>query len=144
MICSRDTFAFDHQDLFLFFSPSILPQRLAAIRRLHLCLETSDIKQPFLWADFAPKGQNLMWEIIGRDIHGLKHLRLGLMGEHGAPYPTMNPSRWMESILQVRNLKTFHLDFYAPSNNWDELGDGGIELWTLLNDHMRSIVCSRS
>lgn len=126
LMYSCNTFDFDHQDLFLFFSRSILPQRLAAIRSLNLNLEISYIEQPFLWAESAPKGWTLMWDVIARDMPGLKHLRVSLVGEHGRPYPTADGDWWLESILQVRRLKTLQLEFRAPSDYWTYLGDGVI------------------
>ncbi|KAL8964751.1 MAG: hypothetical protein Q9197_006820 [Variospora fuerteventurae] len=141
LLYSSNTFDFDHQDLFLFFARSILPSRLTSIRCLHLNLKVSRIKQPFIWADTAPNGWSLMWEIIGRDMPGLKHLRVRFVGRTGAPFPTME-DWWMESMLQVKNLKTFRIIFDSPSNDWSEYGEGVIVLSTLLEDHIRSIVCS--
>ncbi|KAI4122487.1 MAG: hypothetical protein LQ341_007299 [Variospora aurantia] len=143
LLYSSNTFDFDHQDLFLFFARSILPSRLASIRCLHLNLKVSSIKQPFIWADNAPNGWSLMWEIIGRDMPGLKHLRVRLVGWTGAPFPTME-DWWMESMLQVKNLKTFRIIFDSPSNNWSEYGEGVIVMSTLLDDHIRSMVCSEA
>ncbi|KAL9008651.1 MAG: hypothetical protein Q9173_006244 [Seirophora scorigena] len=143
LLYSSNTFDFDHQDLFLFFSRSILPSRLAAIRRLHLNLDLrmSDIKRPWIWADAAPDGWSLMWEVIGRDMPGLKHLILRLSGWTDG---LRMEDRWMESMLQVRNLKTFRMSLEAPASNWFESGEGPIDpaKATLLNDHIRSIVCS--
>ncbi|KAL8931076.1 MAG: hypothetical protein Q9208_000179 [Pyrenodesmia sp. 3 TL-2023] len=100
---SSNTFDFDHQDLFLFFARSILPQRLARIRNLHLCLGTANITEPFLWGEPAVKGWALMWQIIGRDMPALKHLHVRLAEENVALYPTLEDNWWATSIVEVSN-----------------------------------------
>ncbi|KAI4101774.1 MAG: hypothetical protein LQ345_007399 [Seirophora villosa] len=142
LLYASNTFDFDHQDLFLFFSRSILPPRLAAIRRLHLNLDLRMcIKRSFIWADAAPHGWSLMWDVIGRDMPGLKHLILRLsVWTNGLRME----DRWVESMLQLRNLKTFEMSLDVPTSPWFELGEESIDAAkvTLLNDHIRGIVCS--
>ena len=138
----HNSFDFDHQDLFLFFSRSILPQRLAQIRRLELNLDIINIKKSFPWIEPAPNSWSLMWSVIGKHMPGLRHLSVQLGGEYGRPYPDMDNDWWLQSLLQVRNLKTFHFAYRAPSSNWTEFGDGVFEMSSLLEDHITRIVCS--
>ncbi|KAI4170492.1 MAG: hypothetical protein LQ346_008851 [Caloplaca aetnensis] len=142
---STNTFDFDHQDLFLFFARSILPQRLAMIRNLHLCLGTANVDQTFTAGERAINGWSLMWEIIGRDMLALRHLRLRLTEDfplYTTMYPTLNGDYWVKSILQVRNLKTFHLQFRpASEEDWHEFGDGVTRKSDALENYIRPIVC---
>lgn len=142
LIYSNNAFDFDNQDIFLFFSRSVLPQRLAQIRRLKLNLKVMDIEHTFPWIEAAPNGWSLMWLIIGRDMPGLKHLRVELVGLHGSPCPDMDADWWLQSLLQVRNLETFHLGYRASANYWTDFEDGVFETSKLLEGHIRSIVCS--
>ncbi|KAL8992620.1 MAG: hypothetical protein Q9188_007546 [Gyalolechia gomerana] len=138
---ARNTFDFDHQDLFLFFSRSVLPQRLAQIRSLELHLQVASIKTSFPWIESAPNSWKLMWTTIAEDMPALKHLRLGLAGEYGRSYPDMNADWWLQCLLQVKNLKTFHLEYDAPWNVWTEFGPTIYQMTKLLEDHIRSVVC---
>lgn len=139
---ARNTFDFDHQDLFLLFSRSILPQRLAHIRSLELHLEVTNIKNTFAWINPAPNSWKLMWTIIAEDMPALKHLRVGLVGEYARSYPDMDADWWLQCLLQVRNLKTFHLEYEASGNVWFEFGHTVYQMTKLLEDHIRSVVCS--
>lgn len=102
---SSNTFDFDHQNLFLFFARSILPQRLATIRNLHLCLGTASVAQAFLWGEPAVKGWDSMWHIIGRDMPALKQLNVRLVEQNIALHPTLDDDWWVKSILQVSTIK---------------------------------------
>lgn len=135
-----NTFDFDHQDLFLFFTRSILPPRLALIKHVHLNLAIPKTRTDFLW---GTNGWCLMWQVIGRDLPGLRHLRVRLVGWTGERFPSVD-EWWMESILGLRNLKTFSLEFDPPSNIWSEFGPRIVGMSALLDDHIRGIVCSGS
>ncbi|KAL9023860.1 MAG: hypothetical protein Q9196_006925 [Gyalolechia fulgens] len=139
---ARNTFDFDHQNLFLFFSRSILPQRLARIRSLELHLEVASIEMSFPWIGPAPNSWKLMWTTIAEGMPALKHLRVGLAGEYGRSYPDMNADWWLQCLLQVKNLKTFHLEYDAPLDIWGEFGLGIYQMTRLLEDRIRCVVCS--
>ncbi|KAL8904244.1 MAG: hypothetical protein Q9207_003405 [Kuettlingeria erythrocarpa] len=153
ILYSTNTFDFDHQDLFLFFARSILPQRLAMIRTLHLCLGTANIDQPFPPSgEPALNGWSLMWETIGREMLALRHLRLRLTEEdfslypnlYPTLYPTLDGDYWVKSMLQVRNLTSFHLQLRPTSEeDWHEFGDGVTRMSDLLENYIRVIVCSQ-
>ncbi|KAL8762371.1 MAG: hypothetical protein Q9184_001633, partial [Pyrenodesmia sp. 2 TL-2023] len=97
---SSNTFDFDHQDLFLLFARSILPQRLALIRNLQLCLGTANLDEAFLWTEPAVKGWGSMWQIIGNDMPALKHLHVRLLEQNVTLHPTLDDDWWVKSILQ--------------------------------------------
>ncbi|KAL8933674.1 MAG: hypothetical protein Q9216_006259 [Gyalolechia sp. 2 TL-2023] len=138
---ARNTFDFDHQDLFLFFSRSILPQRLAQIRSLELHLQTASIKTTFPWIEPAPNSWKLMWTTIAEDMPGLKHLRVGLVGKCGDSYPDMESDWWLRCLLHVKNLQTFHLEYDCSSRVWYEFGFNMYQMTRLLEDYIRSVVC---
>ncbi|KAL8954102.1 MAG: hypothetical protein Q9222_000081 [Ikaeria aurantiellina] len=142
ILYSSNTFDFDHQDLFLLFTRSILPQRLAQIRSLEFSFKTLHLKLPFAYAESVKSAWVLMWRIIAKDTPALRHLRLRIGGEHGLPYPSMDREWWMEDILQVTGLQSFDIEFRAPSNVWMEYGDGVFEMERLMKESIRDAVCS--
>ncbi|KAL8812550.1 MAG: hypothetical protein Q9200_000950 [Gallowayella weberi] len=141
---SHNTFDFDHQDLFLLFSRSLLPQRLRAIRILHLYCKEKGLRWPFLRTGAGPSAWCLTWQVIKDEMPGLQHLRVKIIGEQGSSYPSEDLAWWVRPMLQVRGLKSFHLEFRAASNNWVEFGDGVFEMSRLLEERIRSVVCSEA
>ncbi|KAL8714336.1 MAG: hypothetical protein Q9220_001667 [cf. Caloplaca sp. 1 TL-2023] len=139
---STNTFDFDHQDLFLFFARSILPHRLAQIRSMDLFFSTFHLKLPFAYTGSTKSAWVLTWQMVARDMPALRHLRLRIFGEQGASYPSMDRQWWLEDILQVRGLRSFDLEYRAPSNVWVEFGDGVFEMERLMKEHIRGAVCS--
>ncbi|KAL8802980.1 MAG: hypothetical protein Q9182_003468 [Xanthomendoza sp. 2 TL-2023] len=139
---ARNTFDFDHQDLFLLFSRSLLPQRLMAIRIIHLYCEERGLRWPFLKGGAGPSAWCLAWQVIRDEMPGLRHLRVKIVGEQGSSYPSEDLAWWVRPMLQVRGLKSFHLEFRAASNNWVEFGEGVFEMSRLLEERIRSVVCS--
>lgn len=144
LMYSGNAFDFDHQDLFLHFSASVLPQRLAVIRRLHLDVEIPAILLNLTLDGPSPRAWGYMWMVVGRYMPGLKHLNMRIIGGHETPYLTLADSSWMDSIVQVRNLKTFRVEFCIPPHklhHWLELGYNVFEMTTMLECQIRSLVC---
>ncbi|KAL8677903.1 MAG: hypothetical protein Q9186_005714 [Xanthomendoza sp. 1 TL-2023] len=141
---SHNTFDFDHQDLFLLFSRSLLPQRLMGIRMLHLYCKEWELRRPFLRTGAGPSAWSLTWQVIREGMPGLQHLHVKIAGEQGSCFPSEDRAWWVQPMLQIRDLKSFHLEFRVASNNWVEFGDGVFEMSRLLEEHIRSVVCSET
>ncbi|KAL8690673.1 MAG: hypothetical protein Q9218_003931 [Villophora microphyllina] len=142
VLYKRNAFDFDHQDLFLHFVWSILPPRLALISRLYLNLDLAHATKPFRGPKPAPYAWNLMWQVIGQEMVGLKHLSLRLIGLQSMPHPTTQREQWVEPILDLRGLKSFQLELRAPSNLWMEFGDHVHPMTELWEEEIRKTVCS--
>ncbi|KAI4243075.1 MAG: hypothetical protein LQ352_007106 [Teloschistes flavicans] len=139
----RNAFDFDHQDLFLLFVWSVLPQRLAQISRLHLTLDLALATKPFRGPKPAPNAWNLMWQVIGQEMLGLKYLYLRLIGEQSLPHPTTTQrEQWMDPILDLRGLKSFHLDLSVASYNWPEYEHIVHRLGNSWEEVIRKTICS--
>lgn len=83
-----------------------------------------------------------MWKIVAEDMPALQHLRIGLVGDYARSYPDMEADWWLQCVLQVKNLKTFNLEYDATANVWFEFGYTVYQMTKLLEDHIRSVVCS--
>ncbi|KAI4108834.1 MAG: hypothetical protein L6R37_000832 [Teloschistes peruensis] len=142
LMYKRNAFDFDHQDLFLFFASSILPQRLAEISRLHLTLDLALAIKPFRGPKPAPSAWNSLWQIIGQEMLGLKYLYLRLTGEQTLPLPTTQVEQWMEPILALRGLKNFHLELRAVAYNWPEYENIIHQLSKSYEEEIRKTICS--
>lgn len=141
ILYATNTFDFDHQDLFLLFARAVLPVRLEVVRRLHLYCREMDFGLPFFKLD-GPSGWELMWYIIGNGMPGLKHLRIRIIGEQGLSYPCGDDRWWVEAMCRVRGLRSFGMEFRAPSNCWVGGGEGVFERERLLGGFIRGAVCS--
>ncbi|KAL8782303.1 MAG: hypothetical protein Q9213_005497 [Squamulea squamosa] len=138
---AQNTFEFDHQDLFLLFSWNTLPQRLETIRHLHLNCREDSFSSSFFKVEFGSSSWIMMWQHIKEDMPGLKHLRVRILGEQGSSHPSED-RWWVTPMLQLRGLKTFQLEYCAPSNNWVQFGDGVLEMSRFLEERIRTAVCS--
>ncbi|KAL8631723.1 hypothetical protein Q9189_002531 [Teloschistes chrysophthalmus] len=138
----RNAFDFDHQDLFLFFASSVLPQRLAEINRLHLTLDLTLAMKPFRGPKPAPNAWDSIWQIIGQKMIGLRYLYLRLTGEQTLPFPTTQLRQWMKPIMDLRGLKDFQLDLHAASYNWPEYEHVMHELSKSYGEEIRKTICS--
>lgn len=105
VLYAANTFDVCQQSTFIGFSRTIVPNRLAAIRSLHLDWYNVDIAL----ATITPDGFRMWrrtWSIIANDMHGLRHLSL-FMGTL-SPVIAMQ-EKWLAPLCQVRGLRRFEL-----------------------------------
>ncbi|KAL8984157.1 MAG: hypothetical protein Q9205_001799 [Flavoplaca limonia] len=141
---ATNIFDFDHQDLFLLFARGVAPQRLGLVRQMHLSCRGVFLGLPCKFEDGAGlNGWESMWAVVARAMPGLRHLRMRVTGEQGLAYPDED-RWWVKSICQVRGLRSFHLEFRAPSNCWVVDGGGVFEKEKSLENYIRTVVCSES
>ena len=141
ILYASNTFDFDHQDMFLYFSSGILPQRLAAIKHLHLNLDIENVKKPQLGSKEQRNAWCQLWQIVAKSMSSLTHLHIRLIGEHAAKHPVLDRTWWTAPILEVRGLKEFEIEYVAPGNNRNAFGQGVGQMTELWVEEIRRIVC---
>lgn len=144
ILYATNIFDFDHQDLFLLFARGVAPQRLGLVRRMHLSCRGIFLGLPFKFEHGAGlSGWDSMWAVVAQAMPGLRHLRMRVTGEQGLAYPDED-RWWVKSICQVRGLRSFHLEFRAPSNCWVVDRGEVFEKEKSLENYIRTVVCSES
>lgn len=122
ILYTTNTFDINQLSTFLFFSKSILSDRLRCITSLHLRWNLGSN-----FVHYGPKKNyqdwNSFWELLATQMPGLRHLRISLSCRSSMiPVPLSIAEPWVAPMCQVRRLRSVEIEI---DEDLDEESVGG-------------------